>query len=275
MRHIYIHLHIAKNGGQTFDLILRRLFGRGFVRAPEQRPGHVMTPEEKQRLLREPPHARCISGHAFRYPAPPLAGAEFRYLTFLRHPVARLVSLYAYEQQLTANQAAHASHLPIEAWIEARLAEDNALTNYQTFHLLGLNDPAQVQSAASLAQACQRVDALFFVGLTERFDDSLLLLARRMRRPHQQFYYQRVNATGSRERFPISAAVRQHLLDLNQMDAELYSYAERKLDQALTAIPARRLAAQQQELARLNALGPAALPLWLKVGRRLSRALPR
>jgi hypothetical protein len=177
--------------------------------------------------------------------------------------------LYAYERQVTADRPSHSAHGPIEAWIDARLAEDNALTNYQAHHLLGLAVPAGLEPGAELAQARQLVDAFFLVGVTEQFDDSLLLLARRMRLPVSAMSYRRVNVTHSQERFPINDHVRQRLLDLNQIDLELYEYARQKLALDLAGIPSAALEAQRRQLARHNQRGPGALPFWRRLLNRM------
>jgi hypothetical protein len=270
MTRIYVHLHIPKNAGQTFDNILRRIFGSRLREVIEARPGQVLTLDEKRRILTEAPDTRAITGHAFRYPAPEVAGTEFRYLTFLRHPVARLVSLYAYEQEQETHQPGHSSHGPIEHWIEARLREDNALTNFQTYHLLGLQSPADFEPEAGLARAKQMVDELCLVGITERFDDSLILLARRVRLPLYALCYRRVNVTRSQDRFPISESVRRRLLELNQIDMQLFDYARGKFETELARIQPATLTAQRQQLARLNERGPRRLPWRYKLGRRLA-----
>src|SRR5262245_22245463 len=128
MRTIYVYIHIPKNAGQTFSRILDHYFKPDLGLPVETRPGHILSEVEKRDYLRRHPRLRCVTGHAFRYPGPALPGVQYHYLTFLRDPVERMVSLYAYEQQITP--ASHCSHGPIESWIDFRLTEDNALTNF-------------------------------------------------------------------------------------------------------------------------------------------------
>jgi galactose-3-O-sulfotransferase len=265
MTPIYINIHIPKNAGQTFNDILARLFDERYAYITEARPGYILSPEEKLEWLARHPQARCLSSHTFRYPAPPMPGVSYRYLTFLRHPAERLVSLYAYEQQQTSASPAHSSHRPIEAWIEARLQEDNAVTNFQTYHLLGGRSFDQLD----LEQARPLVDSFFFVGIVERFDQSLLLLASRLRKSYVDFTYRKLNVTRSAERFPISAAARQRLLELNQLDLQLYEYAAQRLERDLAALPGRQLAADSRKLDYLNRHDKSQWPLWLRIRRRL------
>jgi hypothetical protein len=262
---IYIHIHIPKNAGTTFNGILRRQFGNQYVDVGEAWPGQVLSADEKALSLMSHAKSRCISSHSFRYPAPPRPGVEYRYITFLRHPIERMVSLYAFEKQLTANNPAHSSHRSMEEWIESRLREDNALSNYQTFHILGGAAPGEL----NLEQACRLVDSFFLVGIVENFDSSLLLLASRMGRPYYNFAYRKENVTRALERFPITEALKQRLLDLNQLDLQLYQYAVQRLQQDLGAMPTHTLAAQNRQLKRLNNVDPSEWPLWLRIGRRL------
>jgi hypothetical protein len=263
MKMVYVHVHLAKNGGETFNSILRRYFGRGYCRFPEASPGYVATAEEKRVFLAERPQARCVSGHAFRYPGPAEDGLEYRYLAFLRHPVERLISLYAYEQK--RSPAEHSSHRPIEEWIERRLAEDNALTNYQAFHVIGERDAAGV----SFERARQVLDSFFFVGITELYDRSLLLLAKQMGITLYDVYYQKKNATDSKERFPVSEETWQRLLAMNEVDMGLYEYGRGRLERELEQMGAAKLLAQEQELGRIRQLVPAVFPWWVRVRGRV------
>jgi hypothetical protein len=253
---VYIHVHIPKNAGTTFNNILRRNFGNGYATTPEPRPGYIMSPAEKRAWLRGHPNTTCVSGHAFRYPAPPEPGRQFRYIAFLREPVARLVSLYAYERQIEAGTN-HSSQRSVEEWVEARFLEKNALENYQTMHLLGVGSPEEID----LRQAKRLVDKFFLVGLTEAFDDSLRLLAQRAGLSQTALQYQRENVTNSKEVFPITKTTRQRLLDLNTIDAELYAYAQAKLARDLA-----RLAADPADLPR-----PGEQPWWRQAAQRLKR----
>jgi hypothetical protein len=146
--------------------------------------------------------------------------------------VARLISLYAYERQRTTGTG-HSSQGPIEAWIEHRLSEKNALENFQTMHLLGVPTADDLD----LAHAKRLVDQFFLVGLTDEYDRSLELLGQRAGLGPDDLRYERVNVTNSKERFPVSSATRQRLLDLNLVDAQLYEYARNKLAADLARLP--------------------------------------
>jgi hypothetical protein len=48
---LYFNVHVPKNGGQTLDTILRRYFGAGFARAPDGRPGSLLSESETAEFL--------------------------------------------------------------------------------------------------------------------------------------------------------------------------------------------------------------------------------
>ena len=265
MAPVYINIHVPKNAGQTFTSILRRRFGPSMLRAPDTRYGQILSEDEKLSFLRQQPRVRCVTGHTLRYPVPPLPGRRYRYLTFLREPIERLVSLYAFEKKLEAGTQ-HASQGPIEEWIEIRLTHDNALTNYQAFHVQGARHPAEV----SLEAARRCLEDYFFTGITERFDDSLLLLARRARFSLHDLAYRSVNVTGSKTRVPISPRVRQRLVDLNPIDLALYEWACQRFDRQLAhALSPRRLAAWRADFDAIQKAGPKHLPAHYRLWRWL------
>ena len=72
---IYINIHIPKKAGTTFNGILRRLFNRQYVDVGEERPGQVLSTNEKVQVLAKHAHARCFSSHSFRHSAPPVPNA--------------------------------------------------------------------------------------------------------------------------------------------------------------------------------------------------------
>jgi len=267
MPRIHISVHIPKNGGMTFDSILARVFGRGFARTEEGAAGRIMSAAEKADLLRQNPRIRCLSGHSFRFPGPVLPDCTYAYWTFLREPIARLVSLYVYEGQIAAHNPQHSSHRPIEAWIDSRLQEDNALTNYQAFHLMGASDPGQV----SLDEARQRLDSFAFVGVAEAYDDSLIVLAQQQGWQPFDLFYRKQNVTGSKKRVVLNSRTRQRLLDLNQIDLALYEAARQRLAQALKDMRPRLLAAWRRDFARIRQLTPRQFPWTYKASARLRR----
>lgn len=230
MRVIYYNIHIPKNAGSTFNRILQRCFSDRFFTYPNPYAGNIYSQEEKRDFLLRNEKATCISGHGMRYSGPPVPGVSYRYMTFLRHPVERLVSLYAYEQRMSPET--HSSHRQIDGWIDRRLNEDNALTNYQAFHIIGTSNPIEV----SFEQARDVLNRFFFIGLAEMFDESLVLFRKKMHVNLLNLRYEKRNVTDSRVRFPISKETRQRLIDLNRVDMQLYEWAHAEFSQLLSKL---------------------------------------
>jgi len=250
----YIHIHVPKNGGSTFNAILARHFGAQNMSNYKFSPGQIFSEDEKRNCLAAYPDCACINGHVFRFPGPVLPDTEYRYLTFLRQPIARLMSLYAYERK--TSDPSHCSHRSFEEWIDIRLtSQDNALTNYQTFHICGgsLGEPFDFELARRI------LDTFFFVGIIEDFDNSLLVLAYKMKLSALEMNYRTVNATNSRSMFSINPQTRQRLEELNQIDMQLYEYAYAQHQQNLKGLGRGRLIWEQIKFSTIRLLPVVAL----------------
>jgi hypothetical protein len=233
----YIHIHVPKNAGSTFNAILARRFGGRYLSDYKYPPGYILSEAEKREYVLAHPECECIGNHVFRFPGPPLPEVTYRYLTFLRHPVPRLVSLYAYERK--TSDPSHCSHRPLEEWLDIRLtSRDSALTNYQTYHICGLDDPVKM----SFDLARRTLEQFDFVGILEDFDNSLLLLARSLGWPLDDLYYRKVNETKSESTVAVNSQTRQRILDLNQLDLQLYEYGLERHRRNLSSMSRARLA---------------------------------
>ncbi len=158
--HLLAHCHIMKTAGQTVCDILRQSFPGAHC---DLRAGSVATAEDVRMARRFYPRLRSISGHSV-VPLSDLAQAcdSIRFFTFLRDPVKRSVSHYQYTRKTMP---------PLETWLRQR-------ANYQTRFLCRRGDtddpwaiPADAERAIELLET-----TIGFVGLTERFDESLILL---------------------------------------------------------------------------------------------------
>lgn len=97
-RRVWIHIHIIKCGGTTFNDILRRNHGRGFASTTtllnDQYSG-----EQIGRILRKRPEITCLTGHRLSLDLPwsdPRLALQAS--TFIRDPVERFISHYFYHR---------------------------------------------------------------------------------------------------------------------------------------------------------------------------------
>ncbi|NOX62625.1 MAG: sulfotransferase family protein [Chloroflexi bacterium] len=222
-RTIFIHVHIPKNGGTTFNRVLDRVYGRAFVKVYSHVPGEFFSSDKIADLVLSHPHMRCLASHSIRAPLPALEGVRFQPVTFLRDPVRRLVSLYYHERKITTRAGReHCSQLPFDEYFVERITHDNALENWQTFHIAGCVD---------LEKAKALLDEYFFVGLLERYDASLLLLSARIGWPRPFILYARQNRGPSRPPESImSRETLNRLRELNAVDIALYQHYRQQHD---------------------------------------------
>lgn len=228
-----VFLHVPKTGGSTLVAIARRQFPVAAVaRLPDSlaaaRADLARRPEAERRQL------RFLHGHVPFGVHSALPGA--RYVTLLRHPVARLVSVYHYalrEPDWAAHRLIHDRHLTLEQFVDSPIAAE--FNDGQTRFLAGGDQP--VPARETLAAALHNLQQLAFVGITERFDASLALLLRRF--AWRRRFYRRENVNRHR---PALARVAPRVVALierrNALDLELYAAGQRWLDAALTAAPA-------------------------------------
>jgi len=137
------------------------------------------------------------------------------YFTLLREPVARVLSHYGFSA---------GRHVPDSASLSEHIAA-SVEGNLQTRLLAGPTERiAPLSPAERLERAKSNLRACAIVGLTERFDETMLLLKKAYgwRMP----FYERSNVGKHRlARKDIPASIIRQIEADNALDAELYAYA--------------------------------------------------
>lgn len=208
-------IHIERAGGTTLHHILRSNY-ISFLTLPPQLwtndPQAVFTAAELQAMLRLLPFTRGFGGHTTRvYAGYETATAQpLHYFTFLREPVQRYISQFQYQVE----------RMGVPWSFESFLAEPR-FANFMTHRIAG---GADVQRAKELLR-----ERFAFVGLTERFDESLLLMRHALGLPAMDVRYERQNAGGDSPavpaRVPLGGGLLRQAHDRNRLDLELYEYA--------------------------------------------------
>ncbi len=225
-----IFLHIPKAGGTTLQTIIERNYAPGEVHR-YQGPQDFKKYSDRQKR-----GFKVVSGH-FYYGLHKDIPQPTTYFTMLRDPIERVISNYFYvlrtpEHHLHAK--VKAENMTLRQYVESKI--NPQLDNGQMRLLCGeANIPFGGCTAEMLAKAKQHLRNSFAViGLVERFDDTLNLLARRF--AWQKTDYAKANVTANRpQQSQIDAETLAAVENCNVYDRELYHFAEAALTEQLKA----------------------------------------
>lgn len=252
-------LHIPKTAGTTFNRFLEANFA-----------GSDVCPAHLWRQLLELPAQdvacrRLIWGHFYSFLYKHVPG-PLRYVVFLRDPVERALSHYGHILKYGEHYF-HRRALELGDF-SAFLRDPETATTAANFHVRSLAldlDPHAVAAGLTPQQlssgelerrlltvpfdrpipdmldtAKRRLEQMCFIGITERYDESLELFCRRFGWPRPEATARLNVNEGRLQRDDVSGADRQLLRDLNHADYELYDFAcELFLDAAGPAPTAR------------------------------------
>lgn len=245
-----VFLHNLKTGGTTLRNIIVREYRPDEVYTA---PSRTYDPGELARLSAiDVRTVRVIQGHipfgVHRY-----LPCDVAYVTLLRDPVERIISLYYFllQGRLTRLRPQVGPHLrSIEDFVEhGRLLE---VDNEQTRRLSGMNPPFGGCTPEMLDVAKRNLRERFAaVGLTERFDESLIVFKRAF--GWRSVVYVRENVTKAKPaRDAIPAEARRAIERHNQLDLALYAYAEGLFAETIAGL-GPDVQAEARALAFLNA----------------------
>lgn len=227
---LLIFLHIPKAGGTTLRELMQGQF------PPDQYLDLRNDRDIADDLAALAPvvcdRLRGLAGHV-TYGVHEAFAQPSTYFTFLRHPVARMMSHYAYVRGNPRHflyEVVVGDNLSLLEYVSSDLSEE--LANDQTRRIAGVGTGADPTSE-DLATAKRHLASHFCVtGVTERFDESLLLLSqgRDWRRP----YYLARNV-GDSPMQALSSAEQAAIVARNGLDLQLYDFARQRLDEAIAA----------------------------------------
>lgn len=212
-----VFVHINKTAGTTMRYILRSTYGsRHCDVEPWQgtQNGSAFSSDDLRRLRTIYPDLASIAGHrVMGYVDLEDDGADFRYFTFLRDPFRMCASRFQYQVDHGKKRG-----LVFEEWIQR-----DWLRDAQTKRIAG---------SASAEEAIRVIeDKAMFVGLTERFDESVVLL-KGLRAPDLDIDYRPVNVAKRNtlaDELLSREDAREAIADANQADLALYAYVTEQL----------------------------------------------
>lgn len=284
-----IFLHIPKTAGATLRTVLERQFrpdevysqraradvGRRHVDAIERgtRPetwGIARVTDEVRRgevarlPLERRERLRLVSGHFWFGVHEALPGPS-TYVTVLRDPIERVLSLYAYRV------ASQGLTVGVDEYLER--GTDVELRDGQTRLLSRTPDPIGLDDSTDemLSSAKRNLSEHFaLVGLTERFDETVALLGERFGWTRLRYVPRNVSADRPRAEELSDRALRR-IRELNARDTELYAFAaelfERRVDASGEAL--RDRVAQLRRRNRIYQAWPLAARAWERARARI------
>jgi hypothetical protein len=233
-RPLVLFLHIPKAGGTTLgefifnqcrsdedrdDGFLRSgvlFLSYGFFKEAEGVPAHV------QSLLQRT-HLRAVIGH-FSFGLHQYLRQPSTYVTVLRDPVQRVVSLYHYLKLQ--------DQMSLEDFVLKPTIKE--VDNDQTRRIAGIDPAIGECTADMLTVAKQNLRNSFsVVGVTDRFDETLAVLKQRMGWAKDVASYPRNVNPVQRGAYSLSREVVDAIRSRNELDIELWSFASKLLDEAL------------------------------------------
>lgn len=235
MKALLCSMHIQKTAGKSLLALLHQAYDHVAV-------GHEEPERERLRSLWHEDNAaarqlQVVHGH-MPWGFHSWFDRTYVYLAFVRDPVDRVISYYHFcRAEPTHNRHQLANHLTLEEWVleNPDLCVDNAMTRYFAGRITDMAPrPVNVHPGdrnAMLAEAIENIQTDFpIVGVVEDMQRSLEMLC---------VYFgwsdtlvmPRVNVNARRPALDeVPQALRDRIRELNQLDAELYSYCRRRLD---------------------------------------------
>jgi hypothetical protein len=181
IRKVIIHYHLFKNAGTSVDKLLKvnfpnRWVTREFPDGPRQ--GKIAQVES---WVRQEQDATAFSSHTAPLPPPTIDGLEVFPILFVRHPIDRIASVYAFERVQAQNGvsgfgAVLARNTTMAGYIEVRLSlgGDRQCRNFHVGRLAQVfTGVARPEGGDETELALRALEALPFVGSVEKFDQSI------------------------------------------------------------------------------------------------------
>jgi hypothetical protein len=240
---VVIFLHIPKTAGSTLNRIIGRQYSLenicsiypGSATVPG---GIVLSSASELTTLSEADQSRI---HLLRthmsFGIHKYLSAPATYFTLLRDPIERIISLYYFVSSLP--EPLRPDYFPgddmsLQDWIKKKVAidVDNAQTRMLSGGLHAV--PFGQCTEEDLRRAKQNLKNHFaVVGLTKRFDETLLLLKRTLGW-QEALNYTRQNVTKKRpKRDDLPTESLAVISDANRLDIELYRYAENLFEEQI------------------------------------------
>lgn len=214
-----VFIHIPKTAGQTLHFVALRGF-------PQQETIHRnildrSVDEEMEKIpFSQRSGARLVWGH-LPYGVHRHIPRRCEYITVLREPTARVISVYKHILKTPGHELHNrliGEQTGLESYVESGIDEGQT-DNSQTRQLSGRQFGSLDRGA--LDEAKRNLEGFLLIGLTERFEESFVMLRRSLRLHTPPLYVYRNVSTP----LEASESAMSLIRDRNALDFELYAFA--------------------------------------------------
>jgi len=249
---IFFNAHIGRTAGLTLTYILRRNFGDEFLKLGskdlskylgKQRISPVtlmLTPDEINYIIDQCDKIpKCMSSHYLPIPTG-LEALRQRFnnvkmITFLRDPIARVISHYFAFRKKRLLEVELPKHVKYDyrydmnnffrndKYVSSKYGIHNSTENHQTYF---------IDNSINIRKAISRLrNDFWFVGIVERFDEGLLILKDQFNKLGKNFdimYMRQQIAPRTEEEINqlVTSEIRDKIKDTNKLDLQLYQEAK-------------------------------------------------
>ena len=236
-----VFFHMPKTAGQTLINLISREY-KDHVLDTQCAPLERSNWDEFTRRLAEMPEERLRATRALtgrmKFGVHELLPGPSQYITFARDPVKRFISFYRMTKRLGMISPDHTFDLgrpdwncPRQGWFTREIDNGQVRALADADWDLPLGAVTEAHYEAAMANLKKY---FVFVGLTEKFDLSLVMLGRLCGwRPH--LYVARNVAPRLGGQPPVSPEVRAAIAGMNTFDRRLYRYACARFQEQVAA----------------------------------------
>ena len=173
-RTVVLHYHFFKNAGTSIDCSFKDSLSEGEWITREFDGSLSKKRNDLMEWVRGNTEVKCFSSHTAPLPPPDIPDTYVLPVIFLRHPLDRIVSAYAFEakQQASTFGSVLARNTSIAGYIETRLSVPNDF-QCRNFHAVRLAEMYSENIGSIEKRALLAVSELPFIGMVEEFDSSI------------------------------------------------------------------------------------------------------
>jgi hypothetical protein len=258
-----IYVHVPKAAGSSLNTVINRQYPRRAIHTIEGSNVQASIEAFKQLPTSQRETIQCLKGH-MRFGLHEYMPQPCVYFSMLRDPVERVLSTYYFILRRPGHymyERVVGGNVTLEAYVASRMAV--IAHNGQTRIFAGLPVDQDEDPPPDLLERAKRNLRQHFVvvGLVERFDESLILMKRRL--GWHSVYYVRRNVTRDRpNRADLPASTIRLIEQANELDMELYTFVEELLADSLR----QEGPALQREVRRLQTVNGLLSAAWAGLG---------